>query len=98
MMATQLGLFPVSAIGPGGLRYQADFISPAIERDLIARMLELPLAPFQFGAFEGKRRVASFGWRYDYGRQRLEAVEDCPDWLKPLIARIEAFENLPRGT
>jgi hypothetical protein len=31
----------------------------------------LPLAPFQFGAFEGKRRVASFGLRYDYGVRRL---------------------------
>jgi len=97
MMSTQLGLFPVSSIGPQDLRYQPDFISPAMERDLIARVLKLPLAPFQFGAFEGKRRVASFGWRYDYVRQQLEAADDLPDWLGPLIARVEAFESLPHG-
>jgi alkylated DNA repair dioxygenase AlkB len=69
----------------------------ATQRDLIARVRELPLAPFQFGTFEGKRRVASFGWRYDYGRQRLEAADDLPDWLDPLIAQVEAFDGLPRG-
>jgi hypothetical protein len=35
-MSTQLGLFPISTLGPRGLRYQRDFISPAIERELIA--------------------------------------------------------------
>jgi alkylated DNA repair dioxygenase AlkB len=93
----QLGLFPVGTLGPQGLRYQPGFISPTAERELIARISALPLAPFQFGAFEGKRRVASFGWRYDYTRQRIEAAEDVPEWLKPLIASIEAFEGLPPG-
>jgi alkylated DNA repair dioxygenase AlkB len=65
---------------------------------LIAQISALPLAPFQFGAFQGKRRVASFGWRYDYTRQQLEPAEQLPEWLKPLIARIEAFEALPPGT
>src|SRR5947207_3278907 len=45
----------------------------------------------QFGAFEGKRYVASFGWRYDYTKHRLEAAAPLPLWLLPLIARIEAF-------
>jgi hypothetical protein len=37
------------------------------------------LQPFQFGAFEGKRRVASFGWRYDYSQQKLQQAEALPD-------------------
>jgi alkylated DNA repair dioxygenase AlkB len=94
-MSMQLGLFP--AISPQGLRYLPDFIAPPTERDLIARISELPLAPFQFGAFEGKRRVASFGWRYDYSDQRLKPADDIPSWLKPLIARVEASEGLPPG-
>lgn len=96
-MSVQLGLFPIGTLGPQGLRYQPDFISPATERELIAKISALPLAPFQFGAFEGKRRVASFGWRYDYSRQQLESADDIPQWLKPLIARIETFEGLPPG-
>jgi hypothetical protein len=35
----------------------AEFVSPALERDLIGHVLALPLQPFQFGAFEGKRRA-----------------------------------------
>jgi alkylated DNA repair dioxygenase AlkB len=97
-VATQLGLFPTGALGPQGLRYHPEFISPAAERALIAHVSALPLAPFQFGAFEGKRRVASFGWRYDYGRQRLEQADDLPQWLTPLISGIEALETLPPAT
>jgi hypothetical protein len=50
---------------PEGLRYTADFVSPAIEQKLISGIRSLPLQPFQFGQFEGKRRVAMFGFRYD---------------------------------
>jgi alkylated DNA repair dioxygenase AlkB len=96
-MSTQLALFPISTLGPQGLRYQPDFISPTIERELIAQISALPLVPFQFGAHQGKRRVASFGWRYDYTRQKLESAEETPEWLEPIIARIEAFEELPAG-
>jgi alkylated DNA repair dioxygenase AlkB len=97
-VSTQLGLFSTSTPVPQGLVYQPDFVSPAIERELITRISELPLAPFQFGAFEGKRRVASFGWRYDYTHQRLESADDLPEWLKPVIGRIEAEEGLKPGT
>src|SRR4029079_2789739 len=94
-MGAQFTLFSSSDAGvPQGLRYQPDFISVAEERDLIERIRALPLAPFQFGAFEGKRRVASFGWRYDYSQQKLEKAEDLPDWLEPFIGRVTAFGGL----
>lgn len=86
-----LSLFAATFGGPAGLRYEADFISPVEEQDLIGQIQRLPLQPFQFGAYEGKRRVASFGWRYDYAERRLEAAAELPFWLLPLIARIEAF-------
>jgi alkylated DNA repair dioxygenase AlkB len=97
-VATQLGLFSAETPGPRGLRYRPDFVSPTVERELIARIAALPLAPFQFGAFEGKRRVASFGWRYDYTHQRLESADELPEWLRPVIGRIEAEDGLPPGT
>ena len=58
----QFTLFADAPVLPGGLRYAADFISPDLERELIAHAAKLPLQPFQFGQYEGKRRVASFGW------------------------------------
>jgi alkylated DNA repair dioxygenase AlkB len=94
----QPGLLSAETLGPQGLRYVPDFITPALERELVGQITALPLAPFQFGAFEGKRRVVSFGWRYDYSHQKLEPAEHIPQWLGPLIARVEALESLPKGS
>ncbi len=96
-MSDQLSLFVDASAGPKGLRYQPEFVSRDQERALIDRLRDLPMTPFQFGAFEGKRRVASFGWRYDYSRQALEAAEHIPAWLAPLAAQIEQSAELPAG-
>lgn len=70
-LVEQLNLFAGTSPAPEGLRYAADFVSPAIERELITRIAALPLQAFQFGQYEGsKRRVASFGFRYDYTLRR----------------------------
>jgi hypothetical protein len=58
--------------------YAAEFVSPAIEKELIFAIRTLPLQPFQFGVFEGKRRVASFGFRYDYDLRQLQRAEPIP--------------------
>jgi alkylated DNA repair dioxygenase AlkB len=94
-MSEQLALF--AERGPEGLRDQPDFITGEEERTLVARLKALPLAPFQFGAFEGKRRVASFGWRYDYSAQRVLGADPLPDWIAPFARRVEAFTALPEG-
>lgn len=80
--------------GPSGLRYQSDFISSEEENELVSHIRKLPLVPFQFGAFTGNRRVAWFGWRYEYSIQKLQPTEAVPGWLDPFIARIEEFANL----
>jgi alkylated DNA repair dioxygenase AlkB len=80
---------------PQGLRYQPDFISADEEHEFVARIRSLPLTPFQFGQYEGKRRVAWFGWRYDYSNRKLERADDLPEWIAPYSARVEAFAGLP---
>ncbi|TFV36683.1 alpha-ketoglutarate-dependent dioxygenase AlkB [Bradyrhizobium frederickii] len=95
---TQLGLFTEPEAGPSGLRYADKFIEAAVEQDLIGRIAALPLQCFQFGAFEGNRRVASFGYRYDYSLQRLAEAEPIPDWLLPLARRVEAWAGLPEAS
>ncbi|GLR95458.1 MULTISPECIES: alpha-ketoglutarate-dependent dioxygenase AlkB [Bradyrhizobium] len=95
---TQLGLFAEPEAGPAGLRYTDNFIDAAVEQDLIDRIAALPLQRFQFGAFEGNRRVASFGYRYDYSLQRLAEAEPIPDWLLPVARQVEAWAHLPAGS
>jgi len=90
-LTEQLALFPPTTDSPEGLRYAPEFVSPAIEQELIGQISALPLKPFQFGAYEGKRRVASFGFRYDYTLRRLQDAEPIQAWLGPLIAMAEAF-------
>jgi alkylated DNA repair dioxygenase AlkB len=90
-LSDQLSLFAAKSLLPEGLRYAAEFISADTEKELIAHIAALPLQPFQFGQYEGKRRVVSFGYRYDYTLRRLQEAEPIPSWLKPVIAKVESF-------
>jgi hypothetical protein len=97
-------MFADESARPEGLHYQPDFISVQEEAALIGHIRALPLAPFQFGIYEGKGRVVFFGWRYDFTLeaveelQRLEAVEELPAWLVPMAGRVERFAALPSGS
>jgi alkylated DNA repair dioxygenase AlkB len=92
-LSGQFSLFADNSRVPEGLRYATDFVSFAAEQELIAQIASLPLQPFQFGPYEGKRRVASFGYRYDYTLRRLQEADPIPQWLIPLIARVEDFDG-----
>src|ERR1700761_6369611 len=89
-LSEQYSLFADAPSGPAGLSYSDNFITAAEERDLVAHIAALPLQPFQFGAFEGKRRVASFGFRYDYKEGRLQEADPIPAWVADTVARVEA--------
>jgi hypothetical protein len=80
-VSEQLALFESPVSEPEGLRYVADFVSAETEQKLISGIRDLPLEPFQFGQFQGKRRVASFGFRYDYALRQLQKAEPVPAWL-----------------
>jgi alkylated DNA repair dioxygenase AlkB len=94
----QLALFDDQAVSPAGLRYQPEFISAADEQELVAGIAALPLQPFQFGAFEGHRRVKSFGFRYDYKLQKMMPSEPIPEWLEQAARGVERFGGLPDGS
>ena len=72
---------------PPGFRYEPDFISESEQLALAGFLETLPLKPFEFRGFKGKRRVAAFGFRYDYGRQAVEAASDLPVELLSLRDR-----------
>jgi DNA oxidative demethylase len=79
---------------PEGLRYCPDLLQPAEEAVLLARIAELPFAPFQFHGFEGKRRTVSFGWQYRFDGSGLAPAEEMPDWLLPVRDKAAAFAGL----
>jgi alkylated DNA repair dioxygenase AlkB len=93
-MTDQLALFETPPALPEGFVYQPDFVTPEEERALMQRIGALEFVPFQFRGFEGRRRVAYFGWRYDFNGGGLGRAEPMPEWLTPLRDRAAAFARL----
>ncbi|HEX6046583.1 MAG TPA: alpha-ketoglutarate-dependent dioxygenase AlkB [Pyrinomonadaceae bacterium] len=79
---------------PEGLTYRPSLISVAEEKALIAEVSELPFREFEFHGYVGKRRVVSFGWKYDFSSQRLQKADDVPDYLIGLRELAGEFAGL----
>lgn len=58
-------LFGTPELVPG-FQYRADVLSPIEEDEMLGWLPNLPFRAFEFHGFEGKRRVVSFGWKYDF--------------------------------
>jgi alkylated DNA repair dioxygenase AlkB len=50
----------------------------------------LPFKEFQFHGFEGKRRVVSFGWRYDFSEHKALPADPIPPFLRDIREKIQA--------
>jgi alkylated DNA repair dioxygenase AlkB len=94
--ALQPGLFDLKPQPklPPGFAYRPEFLSAREETDLAAWLATLPFEAFQFRGYEGKRRVVSFGWKYDFARSHLIRANDVPGELKAVRERAAAFVGL----
>jgi alkylated DNA repair dioxygenase AlkB len=80
---TDRDLFGSAAL-PEGFDYRPDLLSPDDERRLIASFEQLPFKPFDFHGFVGKRRIVSYGFRYDYSARRVRESATFPSFLNGL--------------
>jgi alkylated DNA repair dioxygenase AlkB len=94
MSAVQPDLFGREADLPAGFKYRRELITPRDESILVAHFDNLSLAEFEFHGFVGKRRVVSFGWRYDFNQGGLKQAEDIPAFLLPVRAQAASFAGL----
>src|SRR5688572_29098893 len=90
----QFSLFEDRPVLPPGFKYQSELISLDEERQLVREIQPLPFKEFEFHGFTGRRRVVSFGWRYDFNERELERADDVPPFLLPLRSRAAAFAGL----
>jgi len=81
--------------GPAGFRYAPDLFSPEAERAFVAQFETLSFKPFEFHGYLGKRRVVSFGYRYDYAGRALRSAEAMPAFLEPLRKIASRFAGIP---
>jgi alkylated DNA repair dioxygenase AlkB len=94
MAQQDLDLFGAGPQLPEGFQYQRDLISPELEASLLESFGELPFKEFEFHGYTGKRRVVSYGWKYDFSEARLRKSEDIPDFLQPVREIAARFAHL----
>lgn len=80
--------------GLPGLGYRGGLLTLAEETALIAAVDTVPLEPFRFQGWLGKRQTASFGWRYDFEDASFAPTAPIPDFLLPLREQAAAFAGL----
>jgi alkylated DNA repair dioxygenase AlkB len=90
----QVDLFGAPQDGPAGFRYAPDVLSPDEEQALLDRIRELPFREFEFQGYVGRRRVVSFGWRYDFTDQLLHPAGEIPDFLMPAREAATRFAGI----
>ncbi|WP_454855613.1 alpha-ketoglutarate-dependent dioxygenase AlkB [Rhizobium binxianense] len=79
---------------PDGFRYEAEIVPEDLQSDLVRVIPQLPLKPFDFHGFEGRRRVASYGWKYDFETGRLSTADPIPAILLPVRKIAAAFAGV----
>ncbi|UXN75870.1 alpha-ketoglutarate-dependent dioxygenase AlkB (plasmid) [Devosia sp. A8/3-2] len=84
-----LDLFGASPF-PEGFAYEADVLTAVEEDVLLSDLKNLPFREFDFHGFLGKRRVVSFGWKYDFAAATLRQVDAVPEFLVPIHDRAAA--------
>lgn len=84
---------PASTL-PAGFAYRPELITPAAEQALAAAIAQLPLQPFDFHGYLGKRRVISFGLRYDDAARGVRAAAPIPDFLLDLRRKAADFAGV----
>jgi alkylated DNA repair dioxygenase AlkB len=91
----QSDLFDASPSIPEGFVYVKDFITSAEEDALLDTISQLPLQEASYRQWTAKRRIVSYGGRYDFSHHRLHAAESVPYFLHNLRAKLAVWAQLP---
>ena len=94
MEAVQLSLLEPADAVPRGFVYRPALISADEEAELVARFGDLELRAFEFHGYFGKRRVVSYGLRYDFADSRVRRAEEIPEFLLPLRDRAASLAGI----
>jgi alkylated DNA repair dioxygenase AlkB len=94
MEAVQLSLLEPTAARPQGFVYRPALISAEEEAELAARVGELEFRAFEFHGYFGRRRVVSYGLRYDFADSKVHRAEEIPALLLPLRDRAAVFAGI----
>jgi alkylated DNA repair dioxygenase AlkB len=87
----QVDLFAAAPALPQGMIYEEEFLASDEEAALIDLALSLPLKEMNYRGYTARRRVVSYGGKYDFQARQLEAAAPLPPELEPLRAKAAAW-------
>lgn len=94
----QASLFDDLAPSPGalpeGLQYKAGFLSEAEEASLIALVNQLPLKEARYKSYTARRKVVSYGGRFDYDTNELLPSAELTETLHPLRDKVAEWAGV----
>jgi alkylated DNA repair dioxygenase AlkB len=98
LVPEQPQLFPNAPVLPPGMMYQRAFLTTAEEQHLLECFSALPFREAQYKEWNAKRRIVSYGGRYDFSRGELLQADPIASFLLPLRDRIAAWSGIPAGS
>jgi alkylated DNA repair dioxygenase AlkB len=94
VIGRQTSLFSPRPVLPDGLRYEEDFLDAKEEQALVACVAALPLQEARYKEWAAKRRVVSYGGRYDFDRNVLLPEQPIPPFLLSLRTRAAGWVGI----
>jgi len=91
----QVELFGGAPALPEGFVFQPEFISAEEEGALLAGIAALPLAAAKYKQYTARRRIAYFGFGYDFSANRLGEAPPAPAFLEPLRDKVAVWIGEP---
>jgi alkylated DNA repair dioxygenase AlkB len=86
---------PAAPVMPPGMRYETEFLSHGEEQALVALIERMPLAEMRYKGYTARRRVVSFGGKYDFDANQLGPAAPVPAELEPLRGQVAAWLGVP---
>jgi alkylated DNA repair dioxygenase AlkB len=80
---------------PDGWAYAVEFLSRDEETALLQQLRTLPFQSAQYKEWQARRRIVSYGARYDFLRNALDPAPPIPQFLHPLRQRAAHWAGCP---
>ena len=86
--AQQRDLFNAAPALPEGFVYRPEFLTAEEEAALVEAIRDLPFTGAEYKQFTARRRTVSYGGKYDFSRNKLDAAPELPPFLYPLRDKV----------
>jgi alkylated DNA repair dioxygenase AlkB len=83
---------------PEGFSYRPEFLDASEERILLEALRSLPFKEAEYRGWQAKRRIVSFGGRYDFSRHSLNPAAPIPDFFLWLRTRLAEWAGISSAT